>query len=233
MAYFMIAAALGMPASFVLAQSQTSPNYKNTDSSIIPLTITAQSSNFKIDGSIEPIVGQSQSGSFTMQSGSQGNPGSAAVTGPPGGGTSGGGGPVSSTLPMLTLQPKRAWTYRSIMLFFGNRGTDNANIFVNDSTIGVRYPSVSTYERDIPLGLGNNEAYAQARKDGAVSPVVRAVGRRRLIGDVNDSQFVDDVDVSLFTRHWKKYDEQSDFNEDGAIDDPDLSLLASHWNQRF
>jgi hypothetical protein len=39
--------------------------------------------------------------------------------------------------------------------------------------------------------------------------------------------------LSLFTRHWKTFDVQSDFNEDGLIDDVDLSLLASHWGKRY
>ncbi len=57
--------------------------------------------------------------------------------------------------------------------------------------------------------------------------------RRRLVGDVNDSQYVDDIDLSLFSRAWGRSVPEADFNEDGLVDDLDLSLLASHWNRRF
>ncbi len=43
------------------------------------------------------------------------------------------------------------------------------------------------------------------------------------------SRFVDDADLSLFTRAWRQYSLFADFNEDQRIDDQDLSLLVSHW----
>ncbi|MEI7512924.1 MAG: dockerin type I domain-containing protein [Candidatus Uhrbacteria bacterium] len=78
----------------------------------------------------------------------------------------------------------------------------------------------SVWEKITPLHLGDNL-------------VGTVMVHRRLIGDVNDNRVVDDIDLSLFTRHWKSFDRQSDFNEDGLIDDIDLSLFASHWNQRY
>jgi hypothetical protein len=52
-------------------------------------------------------------------------------------------------------------------------------------------------------------------------------------GDVNISRYIDDIDLSQFTRAWNKYTPFADFNEDGKIDDRDLSLLASHWKRRY
>jgi len=184
-----------IPTSFALAQSQTSPNFQNLDSSFVPVTVNAQSSHFSIDGSVEPIVGRGQSPTYIVESGSQGDAGVAAVVTPPpsggGGGGGGGGGPVYPPAPTSTATTTLlyVWVYRS------------------------------TYE-GVPLHLGDNL-------------VGNTVVHRRLIGDVNDDRLVDDIDLSLFTRHWKLYDRQSDFNEDGLIDDIDLSLFARHWFQRY
>ncbi len=123
--------------------------------------------------------------------------------------------------------------YKPLALVYGERGTLDASVFVNGSDIGVRYPTNMTWERDLPLGYGNNEVYVQAHLGEAHSLYAYAMIRRKLVGDVNDDQLVDDVDLSLFTRHWNTFDARSDFNCDGAIDDIDLSLLASHWNKRF
>jgi hypothetical protein len=74
-----------LPGSIVLAQTQSSPNFQNSDSGVIPMTISAQSSHFSIDGSVEPIVGTADSGSFTLEGGAQGDPGTTPSTGGGGG----------------------------------------------------------------------------------------------------------------------------------------------------
>jgi hypothetical protein len=87
-----------LPGSIVLAQTQSSPNFQNSDSGVIPMTISAQSSHFSIDGSVEPIVGTADSGSFTLEGGAQGDPGTTPSTG--GGG---GGGGVAAKLPVCSM----------------------------------------------------------------------------------------------------------------------------------
>ncbi|KAA0206822.1 hypothetical protein EDM68_00640 [Candidatus Uhrbacteria bacterium] len=230
------------------AQSQSSANFQNTNPSIEVLVGEMKSSNYRISASVGVFTADTQSATYQLEAGAQGNPGSAPSTGPSpapvtGGGAGGGGAvfydvfaPSTTTgealLPAPTLLARR-WTYRNAVMLSGLRGSEEAEILVNGSAQGVTHPAPFSWERLLPLALGNNEVYVQARKDGLVSPVVYGVIRRRLIGDVNDSRRVDDVDLSLFTRHWNTFDEQSDFNEDGRIDDIDLSLLASHWNRSF
>jgi hypothetical protein len=224
-----------MPATLVLAQSSSSTNFQNTDSSILPLIVNTQSGNFQIDGSLEPIVGNSVSGNFGVESGAQNPTGSAVVVPPVIPPTSGGGGGGGLPLPATgfasstaTINPHR-WTYRPTALVQGMRGTTGAIITLNGSADSVVYPDADHWQRLLPLGLGDNVFYIQANGGERVFGMVH----RRLIGDVNDNRIVDDVDLSLFTRHWKNFDIQSDFNEDNAIDDIDLSLLASHWGRSY
>jgi hypothetical protein len=233
-----------LPVRLVFAQSASSTNFQNTDSSILPLIVNVQSGNFQIDGSVEPIVGFTQSGSFELEAGSQNPSGTTVVVTPPppsggGGGGSGGGGggiPLPTTGPTLepapTIDP-RNWTYKATALIQGSRGAVGAIILLNGSDLAVVYPSEQRWERNLPLGLGDNAIQVRAKLGDRLSAVVTGVVHRRLIGDVNDDRVVDDVDLSLFTRHWRRYDNQSDFNEDGMIDDIDLSLLASHWGRRY
>lgn len=230
------------PAALALAQTATSTNYQNSDSSVLPLIVNTQSGNYVIDGSVEPIVGNSQSGSFKVEGGAQNPSGTTPVVPPPpppsggGGGGGGGGLPLPSTGPLLEPAPSidpRNWTYKTTALVQGNRGVAGASILFNGSDIGVTYPNEERWTRIVPLGLGDNTVRVQAKSGDRLSIIVTGTVRRRLIGDVNDDRVVDDIDLSLFTRHWKRFDIQSDFNEDGMIDDIDLSLLASHWGRRY
>lgn len=229
-----------VPAGFVLAQSVSSTNFQNTDSMILPLIVNTQSSSFKIDGSVEPIVGTAQSATVKLEIGSQNPSGTYPVVvvppPPPSGGGGGGGGgglPITTSTPstgdLLPTIDFHRFTYKNNARLEGGRGVIDSLITMNGSSDGIAYPSSDRWQRALPLGLGDNEFYIQSN-DG-----IRVYGmvRRRLVGDVNDSRVVDDVDLSLFTRHWRNFDFQSDFNEDGLIDDIDLSLLASHWGKRF
>lgn len=230
-----------LPVHLVLAQNASSTNFQNTDSSILPLIVNTQSGNFQIDGSVEPIVGSAQSPSFRVESGAQTASGTTPpviIPPTPGGGSGGGGGglPLPQTGPRLEPAPtidSRDWTYKTTASVQGTRGVDGAAILLNGSDIGVIYPNEQRWERSLPLGLGDNLIQVQAKLGDRVSVVVVGTVHRRLIGDVNDDRVVDDIDLSLFTRHWRNYDRQSDFNEDGMIDDIDLSLLASHWGRRY
>lgn len=241
----LLSISLGLiPAGLVLAENTASTNFQNTDSSVLPLIINTASANYKIDGSVSPIVGTAASGNFKTEGGPQNNPGSAPVVVPPvvppsGGGGGGGGGlpltpaPSGPVLePPPTIDPRR-WTYKPTALVQGNRGVSGADISLNGSGNAVTYPNNERWMRVLPLGLGDNTLILQSRIGDRASILVYGMVHRRLIGDVNDNRIVDDVDLSLFTRHWKAFDIQSDFDEDGLIDDVDLSLLASHWGKSY
>ncbi len=229
-----------LPVHFVVAQTASSPNYKNVDSSILPLIVNAQSGHYQIDGAIDPIVGSAQSASYKTEGGAQSQTGVAPVTPTPtptpstGGG--GGGGLPILVVPALDQAPTIAlkdWTYKATSVIQGTRGASGAVILVNGSDTDVVYLHENSWQRLLPLGLGDNTIQAQARVGDRVSALVFGTVHRRLVGDVNDDRVVNDVDLSLFTRHWKTFDKRSDFNEDGKIDDIDLSLLASHWARTY
>ncbi len=108
---------------------------------------------------------------------------------------------------------------------------------VNGSQNGVKYLADLGWQYDLPLFVGYNQVMIQVTdKSGLKSDIIGGMIERMLVGngsrltDKGMAHTVDDVDISLFTRAWHKYDFYSDFNEDGKIDDFDLSLLASHWN---
>jgi hypothetical protein len=232
-------------AGFAFATDQNSANYQNKDSTFAPAVFDATSPNFRVNGSLESIVGAATNLNFKVQSGVTLNetvpippPPPPPPPPPSGGGGSGGGGgtlPVSTSgtvgLPTLEYPP---YTFKSSKTIHGTRDAASTQIWVNGSTDGVRYPDGLHWERDLPLFLGVNTIIVQAiGQNGARSAFVGGSIERILIGDVSRNHVVDDVDLSLFTRAWKVYTPFADFNEDGIIDDVDLSLLASHWGMSF
>lgn len=225
-----------MPAVLVLAQSGSSSGYQGHDMGTVPATVAASSANYQLNGSVEAIVGASLA-SPNYQGGA-GAPvpqaSSTPVVPPPP--SSGGSGGIAATNPSMktpTLR-HRVWTYLAVGFLTGERGESNATILVNGSEAGVQYPSAMAWQRpSYPLGLGNNLISVQAKQGSSYSNKAESVMRRRLVGDYTDSQYVDDFDLSLFSRAWGKSVPEADFNEDGKVDDLDLSLLASHWHQRF
>lgn len=230
-------------ATVCFAETQSSANYVNVNPTMLPAAqLNLQSANYQIDASLETFVGSAQSANYLTQVGVPYQPPPASPSpAPGGGGGSGGGGyipypngttsTVDATIPMPTLNVRR-YTFKSVQTIFGNRPGPGYEIAVNGSTDGMRYPSATTWERDLPLFLGLNEVFVATKiSTGATSLPVRAEIERILIGDVNRDQRVDDADLSLFTRAWSTYSFFADFNEDGIIDDADLSLLASHWGR--
>ncbi|MBU1629471.1 hypothetical protein KKD88_00130, partial [Patescibacteria group bacterium] len=151
----------------------------------------------------------------------------------------GGGGGGATTTPSTVFVPPPTLNFRSPTFFshrriYGTRDVAVQAILVNDSSVGVKLTAPIDWEKDMPVFLGYNDLYVQAQDSGGnKSATVYGQLKRMLIGDVNDSHRVDDVDLSLFTRAWKEYTFFADFNEDNVIDDLDLSLLASHWQHFF
>ncbi|MDG1950921.1 MAG: hypothetical protein P8J32_08980, partial [bacterium] len=53
---------------------------------------------------------------------------------------------------------------------------------------------------------------------------------RRLAGDMNEDDTVNDYDLSLLIASWGTEDASGDFNEDGVVDDYDFSMMVARWN---
>lgn len=219
------------PALLVLAQSASSGNYQGKNMGTVPATVESSSPNYVLNGSVEAIVGEGLTS--TNYQGGAGAPVPGSPLPPPPTPPIGGGSGGTPTIIAPTLR-HRVWTYLPIGYLDGLRGEAGAPIFVNDSEAGVTYSGPYQWQKPRhPLGLGDNVLRVRARYGDQFSPMAESVMRRRLVGDVNDSQYVDDIDLSLFSRAWGRSVPAADFNEDGLVDDLDLSLLASHWNRRF
>lgn len=254
-----VLSALGGSAGLVLAFEQTSANYRNVDPATIPATFNLSSPNYQVNASVESITGYSGSANFNVRHGSPFKevvPVTPTTTPPgPGGGGGGGGGggfygpPATTTVPATTTPPTipagkakpptliyRSPTFLSKQTIGGSRTAETSVLTVNGSSNGVNLLSNLFWNRELPLFVGYNELRVQIKDtSGLMSEIIYGTVERMLIGDASRQHdkgtyhVVDDVDISFFTRAWKKYDFYSDFNEDGVIDDVDLSLLASHW----
>lgn len=231
---------------FVFATDASSANYSNFDSTFAPgANVNQASTNYKMDASVEWIVGNQSSANFSIPPGGvpfpdPSAPAPAPAPAPGGGGGGGGGGgaitptpttstPSGVTVPPPTLEVKTP-TWKNHQVIGGKRDVTAAAIWVNGSKDGVKFIDPLRWKKDMPLFLGYNDLYVQAETAvGNKSVVINGQIHRLLIGDVDTSRRVDDVDISLFSRAWRKYTFFADFNEDTLVDDVDLSLLASHW----
>lgn len=246
------------------AADQSSTNYEIKENSFVPASFNVNSASYIINGSVESVVGISNSTNFNLRFGvpvkdlpAPTPPTPPTPPGPGGGGGGGGGGgytppPATTTPPVVTTTPPvvtpsgtaksptllyHSQTYLSHTLIYGKLGTAGDVLIVNGSQNGVKYLADLGWQLDMPLFVGYNEIRIQVKNSiGQYSDVIAGTVERMLVGngsrltDKGNVHTVDDVDISLFTRAWKKFDFYSDFNEDGKIDDFDLSLMVSHWN---
>lgn len=234
--------------SAVLAADPASSNFQIQGSAFVPAVGEGASSNYGVASVIDPIVGESQSANWNVRSGQPVNASATVVvvtppTTPPvitGGGAGGGAAeplPLpatgSSTVPLPTFA-YRSPTFASHQMIRGTYPAEATGVWVNGSTNGVSLLANQNWQRDLPLFLGINQVQVQSL-DAANLPSSPVVGEieRMLIGDVNRDRRVNDLDLSLFTRAWTKYNVFADFNEDGKVNDIDLSLLASNWGRSY
>ena len=191
-----VIAAVVMPGSMVLAQSQSSANFKNLDSSFVPVTMTAQSPNYALDGSMEPIVGLAQSGNFKVESGSQGEPGTTPTPPPPGGGGNTGGGNLGSSgeIPPTLGPPASTSTCTSINYAWTYRSTWNGTtLHLGDNLIGC-----SLIHRRL-IGDVNDNRVVDDVDLSLFTRYWKAYDRQ---GDFNEDGLIDDADLSLLASHW-------------------------------
>lgn len=140
---------------------------------------------------------------------------------------------VTTTVPLPTVI-YRSPSFASHQVLTGVYDPTAVGVTVNGSTNGVTLLPGNAWRRDLPLVLGLNQIRVRAKDAaGNESQPVGGNLERMLIGDVNRDHRVNDVDLSLFTRAWKRYNVFADFNEDRKVNDVDLSLLASHWGLKY
>jgi hypothetical protein len=233
--------AIGTAATAVLAVDQASTNYQNFDSSAIPTQFIQNSTSYRLDASVEPIVGLSNSVSYKVEHGSPLKEGTPPVppvppTPPtPGGGGGGGGGgalplpPGTTVNEQLTLTLEyRSPTFLRTQNIRGDREDAISVVIVNGSQNGVLLTS-GGWQRTMPLFLGENTIAVQGLTGNNQTKLLEGAVRRLLIGDVNLDHVVDDYDLSMLVRRWGSGEFMANFNEDGIVNNADLSLLTAYW----
>ena len=155
------------------------------------MTISAQSSHYSIDGSIDPIVGEAQSAHYAADAGAQANPGTPVVPSPtPSGGGGGGGGgyfPPATSSTSATGTLTYIWVYRSVYNGIPLRLGDNlvGNTIVHRRLIGDVNDNRVVDDIDLSLFTRYWKAYDRQ-------------------GDFNEDGAIDDIDLSLFASHWNQ-----------------------------
>lgn len=216
----------------VLSAPHTSPNYSIDQDNPLPSAFDIDSPSYSIEGSIDSIVGSSDSASYDVQHGAVG-PGDPAVVVPPTVAIQGGGGVIfpPESVGMLDVNRIDCGVYLTPYLLTGSRDQNTDGIFVNDDDTGVELPTAFTWQKSARLTLGSNGFSIVAHNNyGWSDPVELDVYRKRL-GDANDDGVIDDADLSTLAAYFQSNYCIVDFNHDGIVDDADLSLLASQWTR--
>jgi hypothetical protein len=160
---------------------------------------------------------------------------SSCTTSSGGGGGGGGsrGGVPSSTPDDPEVSDEIAsleFTYASPFLLYGTMDTDTERLSINDDSTNVEFTDEDTWSVSVSLFYGLNSFVLIATDGSADSDETIYEIYRRLVGDVNQDDTVDDYDLSKFVGLWGGASRSADFNEDGDVDDYDFSMLVARWN---
>ena len=149
-----------------------------------------------------------------------------------GGGGGGGGAPASSSPDDPEVSDEIAdleFTYTSPFLLYGTMDTDTEELTVNDESDDVEFTDDDAWKVSVSLSYGLNNFTLVAIDGSKSSDETLYDIYRRLIGDVNQDDTVNDYDLSKFVGLWGGSDRAGDFNEDASVDDYDFSMLVARW----
>lgn len=149
-----------------------------------------------------------------------------------GGGGGGGGAPASSDTDEPVVSDEIAeleFTYESSFLLYGSMDSDVDEVTVDGSSEDVEYPDDESWSVAVSLSYGLNSFSLVAIDGSDESDETLYEIYRRLIGDVNQDDAVNDYDLSKFVGLWGGSSRSGDFNEDGSVDDYDFSMLVARW----
>ena len=149
-----------------------------------------------------------------------------------GGGGGGGGAPASGGVDEPSVSEEIAdleFTYTSPFLLYGSMDSDVEEITVNGSSEDVELVDDETWNASLALSYGLNSFSIVAIDGSDESDETLYEIYRRLAGDVNQDDRVNDYDLSKFVRLWGGSSRTGDFNEDGDVDDYDFSMLVARW----
>lgn len=127
-------------------------------------------------------------------------------------------------------------TYQSNILLSGTKENSISSVYVNDSTVGVTYPTSTTWQTTLDLNLGTNlvSIYGRDSSDNQ-SPTTSIIIDRHRLGDINGDTSIDLTDISLFASDWLKSSNLnnalSDMDGNGLVDLTDFSIIAKQYGQ--
>ncbi len=140
----------------------------------------------------------------------------------------GGNNPPPTPPPTITFDGCPIFTGTYLLTGTTTIGTQ---VYINNDTLGVtQYPN-GTWDSLRMLVIGPNTFYAVAQDtgNGIASTPVSATLHRRMLGDNNGDNHVNDFDLAGLASHWEQDWCPSDFVRDNIIDDFDLSVIAWYW----
>lgn len=146
------------------------------------------------------------------------------------GGGGGGGGGGAPDEPVVSDEiVDLEFTYATSLLLYGTMDSDTDQLTVNDESEDVEFIDDDSWEAVVALSYGLNSFTLVASDGSQESDETVYEIYRRLIGDVNQDDTVDDYDLSRMVRLWGDEDREGDFNEDETIDDYDFSMMVARW----
>jgi hypothetical protein len=144
--------------------------------------------------------------------------------------------PTTSLLSAPSVVQPESPTYLSSALLQGTKTTSLTNVYVNDSTNAMTYPTNTTWESSVSLSFGLNTLtiYGRDSLDNQSASRSVAITRHRL-GDISGDTFINLTDISLFAADWRKTsnlnNNLSDMNNDSNVDLTDFSIIAKQYGQ--
>lgn len=154
-----------------------------------------------------------------------------------GGGGGGGGGGAASAAPtkptLFSNISSKTFSYKSSLTLSGTRDTTADSVEVNGKTTGVTLPSTTTWQAVVALAYGANTFQILAKNaGGTASETLTYAVTRRLAGDANGDNVINDYDLSKMASLWGSADAFGDYNEDGKVNDYDFSMMVARWGSK-
>jgi hypothetical protein len=149
-----------------------------------------------------------------------------------GGGGGGGGSPAASGLDDPEVSDEiidLEFTYKTPFLLYGTMDDDTEELTVNGDSEDVEFTADDAWKVSVSLSYGLNSFTLVAIDGSTESDETLYDIYRRLAGDVNQDDTVNDYDLSKFVGLWGGSSRSGDFNEDGGVDDYDFSMLVARW----
>ncbi len=139
--------------------------------------------------------------------------------------------PTSIVLQPPTIDTQPSDTYSSLVQLTGTKDIAITTVFVNGSSIGVAYPTATSWQLPVVLTIGSNTLtiYGQDTVGNISSSTFVNINFHRL-GDITGDNVIDLTDLSIFATDWENTgtlnNPLSDMDGDGLVDLTDFSILA-------